>query len=76
MGAHPEDGESPGYLPLQGRKTAYQEADGDTGGWELILPAIGGGNGGSRPRGDQEICHEEAEHSHSVYCDATDSGPL
>ena len=53
VGSHPEDGAGPGYLPEQGHKTAHWEATKYTGGWELGLPAIGGGNGGSRFRGDQ-----------------------
>ena len=40
------------------------------------IPTIGGGNGVSRLRGDREIHHKEAEHVRTVYCDATDSGPL
>ena len=43
------------------------------GGWDLGVPAIGGGNGGSGLRGDQKVGHKEAEHGHAVYCDATNS---
>ena len=48
------------------------------GGWELVIPLIGGGNGvipligggngGSRLRGDWDIRHEEAEYGCAVYC--------
>ena len=53
-----------------------REAREETGGWDLVLPAIGGGNRGSRIRGDQKVFHEESEHVRAVYCDATNSGPL
>ena len=45
-------------------------------GWELGLPSTLGGNGGSRLRGNQEVHHEEVEHGCSIYCDATNYGPL
>ena len=54
----------------------HLEAAGETGGWKLDIPNFLGGNGGSRIRGDQEIRHKEAEHGRTVYCDATNSGPL
>ena len=41
-----------------------------------VLPATGGGNGGSGLQGDQKVFHEEAEHSRAVYCDSANSGPL
>ena len=41
------------------------------GGWELGLPTIGGGNGRSRLRRNQEIRHEEAVHGCAVYCNVT-----
>ena len=44
--------------------------------WELVIPLIGGGNGGSRLQGDWDIRHKEAEYGRAVYCDATDSGHL
>ena len=43
---------------------------------ELVLPASGGGTGGSGARGDKEVVNKEAEHGRAIYCDATDSGPL
>ena len=46
------------------------------GGWELGIYSAGGVNGGSGLRGDWDIRHKEAEYDRSVYCDATDSGPL
>ena len=39
-------------------------------------PFIGGGNGGRRIRGDQEVRHKETEHGHVVYCEATNSVTL
>ena len=42
----------------------------------LGLTTIEGENGGSRIRGDQEIHNEEAENGRTLYCDATNSGPL
>ena len=48
----------------------------EKGGWELVIPLIGGGNGGIRLRGNQDIRHEEEEYGRAVYCDATDSGPM
>ena len=55
---------------------AGRESAKETGGWELGVPIIGGINGGSRLRGDQNMHHEDAEHGRTVYCDETDSGPL
>ena len=55
---------------------SHREVDEEKGGWELGIPLIGGGNSGIRLRGDQYICHEEAECGCIVYCDATYSGPL
>ena len=55
---------------------AHWEAAKETGGWELVIPLIGGGNGGSRLRGDWDIHHEDAEYGRVAYCDATDSRPL
>ena len=60
----------------QGRATDHREETTETGGWELVVPAFDGGNGGGGLRGDQKVCHEEAEHGHIVYCDATNYGPL
>ena len=74
--AYPSDGAGHGYLPVQGRATSHWEVDAETGGWELGLPSIGGGNGGIRLLGNQEIRHEEAEHGPAVHCDATNYGPL
>ena len=55
---------------------AHWESSKETRGWELDIPTIGVGNGGSMLTGDQEIHHEEAEHSLTAYCDANSSGPL
>ena len=76
MGTNPQDGAGPEYFPTQGRVTAHREGAEETGGWELGVPIIGGRNGGSRLQGDWNIHHEEAEHVHAVYNDATNSGPL
>ena len=65
-----------GNFTTQSRATAHREAAEETVGWELVIPTIGGGNGGSRLQGDWEIHHEEVEHGRAVYCDATNSGPL
>ena len=40
------------------------------------LPASGGGTGGSGTRGDTEVNNTEAEHGHTIYCNATNSGPM
>ena len=72
MGTNPQDGVVPEYFPTQGRVMDHWEADKKTGGWELGVPIIGGSNCGSRPRGDRNIHHEEAEHGRTVYCNAAD----
>ena len=46
------------------------------GGWELGIPLVGGGNGGSRIQGDRDISHEEAEYGCTVFFDTNNSGPL
>ena len=56
--------------------TAHQEASEETVGWELGIPLIIGGNGGSNILRDRDIRHKEAEYGHAAYCDTTDSGPL
>ena len=60
MGTDPHDGAGPEYFPTQGCATAHREAAEETGGRDLGIPIIGGGNGGSRLRGDRDIIHEEA----------------
>ena len=52
MSPHSEDGEGPGQLSVQGCKEAHREADAVEEVWELVLPASGGGTGGSGARGD------------------------
>ena len=76
MGTDPQEGAGPEHFSTQGCATAHQEAAEETGGWELVIPPIGGGNGGSRLQGDPDIRHEEAEYGCAVYCDVTESGPL
>ena len=55
---------------------AHWEAAEEAEGWELGLSSSGDGNGGIGLRGDWGICHKEVEYGHTVYCDATNSGPL
>ena len=43
---------------------------------DLGLPASGGGTRRSGTRGDMEVNNTEAEHSHAIYCKATNSGPM
>ena len=76
VGTSPQDGAVPAYFPTQGCATAHREAAEKTGGWELGIPLIGGGNGGRRLRVDRDIRHKEAEYGRTVYYDATDSRPL
>ena len=52
MDTNPQDGAGPWKFPTQVRATDHQEAENEMGGWELLIPTIGGGNGGSRIRGD------------------------
>ena len=76
MGANPQYGAGPWWFPTQGRVTARREEAEETGGWESVITTIGGGNVGIRLRGDREIHKKEEEHGRTVYCDATNSGPL
>ena len=76
MGNDPKDGAGPEYFSTQGRATSHQEASEETGGWDLVILLIGGGNGRSRLQRDQDIHHEEAEYGCAVYCDTTDSVPM
>ena len=76
MGTDPQDGAGPEYFSTQGRATAHQETTKETGGWELVIPLVVGGNGGSRIRGDREICQEETEYGHTIYCNVINYGPL
>ena len=55
---------------------AHREEAEDMRGWELVIPFTGGGNGGSRIRGDRDIRHEEAEYGRALCFNVTDSGPL
>ena len=63
MGPHSEDGEVPGQISVQGREEAHWEASAVEYGWELGLPASGGGTGVSGARGDTEVGNKEVEHS-------------
>ena len=76
VGPLPDDVAVPGQFPTQGREEDHREAAAATGGWELVIPASGGGTGVSGFLGDKEVGHKEAEHSRVVYCDATNYGPL
>ena len=76
VGTDPQDEAGLEYFSNQGLATAHWEASEETGGWELGIPLIGGGNGGSRLRGDWDILQEEAEYSRALYCNATDYGHL
>ena len=76
MGPHSEDGEGPGQPSVQGREGDHREASAAEERRDLVLPASGGGTGGSGARGDTEVNNTEAEHGRTIYCDATDSGPM
>ena len=54
MGTRPEDGKGSGQLSIQGREEAYCEAAAAEDVWELVLPASGGGTGGSGARGRRQ----------------------
>ena len=43
----PKDGAGPGKFQTQGREYDHWESDVATSGWELVIPASGGGIGGS-----------------------------
>ena len=75
MGPHQEDEEDPGKFSIQGCKEDHREASAARDGWEMGLPASGGGTGGSGARGDKEAGTKEAEHGPAIYFNATDSGP-
>ena len=68
--------EVPRHLSIQVREEAHREAAAETYGWELGLPASGGGTGGIGARGDKEVGNKEAEHGSAIYCDVTDSIPM
>ena len=76
MGPHSDDGEGPGQLSVQGREEARKEADAAEDRRELVLSGSGGNTGGSGARGDTEVDNMEAEYSRTIYCDATNSGPM
>ena len=76
VGPHSKDGAGPGQFSTQGRKEDHWEAGAAAYGWELGIPASGGGTGGSGFPGDKEVVHKEVENGCVIYCDATDSGPL
>ena len=62
MGTDPQDGTRPEYFSTRGCVTARREAAKETGVWELVIPIIGGGNGGIRIQGDRDIHHKDSEH--------------
>ena len=74
MGPHPEDGEGSGQFSIQDCTEYHREAAAATEKWELGVPASGGGTGGSRARGDNEVGNKEAEHGCAIYCDTTNYG--
>ena len=76
MGPDPPDGAVPVHISAQVRAKARREAAKEAGGWELVLSSASGSNGGSGLRGDQGLCHEEAEYGRAIYFDATDYVPL
>ena len=76
MGPHSEDVEGPVQLSVQGREESHRETDAAEERQKTGLTASGGGTGGSGARGDTEVDNKEAEHGHTIYCDATNSGPM
>ena len=77
MGPHSKDGLGPEKFSKQGREEDHREASAAAkDGWEIGIPDSGRGTEGSGVRGDKEVGHKDAEHGRSIYCDATDSGPL
>ena len=76
MSPHSEDGKGPGQLSFQGREEAHWEAAAAEDGWDLGVPASGGGTEGSGAGGDTEVDNTEAEHSRAIYCDPPNSRPM
>ena len=76
MGPDPPDGAGPEHIPEQVHNTYHWEAsEAEGGGWVGISSDVGS-NGGGGLLGDLGLHHEEVEYGRSIYCDATDSGPL
>ena len=69
-------GIGPGRLSGQGSKEAHGETASPREGWWVVLPITGGGDEGGSNCSDLDLNTPEAEHGHTIYCDAADSGPV
>ena len=76
MGPDAEDGVSPGRLPGQGCKAPNREATSPWEGLAVVLPITGGSNEGGGGHADQDVDPLEEEYSRTIYCNATNSGPM
>ena len=76
VGPYEEDIVGPGRLPGQGCKEVKGETASPGEGWAMVLPVPGVSDEGGGDRADSDVDPSEAEHGRSIYCDATDSGPV
>ena len=76
VGPDVEDGVSPGRLPGKGCKAPNREATLSWEGWSVVLPISDGSNEGGGGSADQYVDPSEAEYGRTIYCNATDSGPM
>ena len=76
MGDHFEDGTALDIFQhrVAQRLTGRQPSKQGDGSWAYPPFAEAMGEAGSEEI--RKVCHEEAEHGRTVYCDTTNSGPL
>ena len=76
MGPHSKDGEGPGQISVQGREEDHWEAPAAKERRDMGIPTSGRGTEGSGNGGDTDVHNTEAEYGCTIYCDATDYGPM
>ena len=76
MGGVPKNGEGVERVHTWGGETANRTATTERAVWEVVLPLTGGGHKGGGSHRRPNVHKKKAEHSRTVYCYATASGPL
>ena len=75
IGYDPPHGPGPGGVSSQSINTYHRNTTKSECRWELGIPAAGYDNAGGGVRGDGRVHYEEAEYSHTIHCNTTNSGP-
>ena len=76
VGPDPPHGTGPGQFSTQGCAADHREAVEEAGGGGLGLSTADESYGGFGIRRDRGLHPKDSEHGCTIYCDATNAGPL